>query len=251
MSIAEKLTTIAENMQGVYDKGFADGQSQGGGDEYQTAMWNGIQQNGTRTDYQNAFRYWKKSHDYWKPLYDIKTGGISMMFYGFSSDIGLPELCKRAGITIDTSGSTTFGQVFSYATIPDVGTIDFTNENCTSIGTPFIYSYVAKAHLIVKADGSQTGWTNVFTGAKYLTDLTIEGVIGDTASFRDCPLNKASIENVFEVLSGTKSGKTVTFKKSAVNDAFGIDVDDETTFPEGSEYYELRNSKSNWTVGYA
>ena len=31
MSIAEKLTTIAENQQKVYDAGFTAGQAQGGG----------------------------------------------------------------------------------------------------------------------------------------------------------------------------------------------------------------------------
>jgi hypothetical protein len=39
--------------------------------------------------------------------------------------------------------------------------------------------------------------------------------------------------------------------KAAVNNAFGIDVDDASTYPEGSEYYNLRYSKSNWTFNYA
>ena len=41
------------------------------------------------------------------------------------------------------------------------------------------------------------------------------------------------------------TGASITLSKTAVNNAFEIDVDDTTTYPEGSEFYVLRNSKNN------
>jgi uncharacterized protein YcsI (UPF0317 family) len=97
----------------------------------------------------------------------------------------------------------------------------------------------------------QTGsLTAVFNNANALVNLTMEGVLANSIDVRWCPLSKESITSVCNVLSSTITGKTVTFKKSAVNTAFGIDVDNEATYPEGSEFYELRHSKDNWTFSY-
>ena len=248
-AIESKGVTVGDGRIDTYADKIAEISGGGGSDEYRTALWNGIQQKGGRKDYQHAFRGWSSAHDYWKPIYDINMTNCSFAFYSFTSNVGLPELCERAGISIDFSRCSTYNQTFSYCNCPDVGVIDMRGTNAT--GSCFQYSYVKKVHIILKADGSQTHTSGAFTGATYLTDLTLEGAIGKTISFRDCPLNKASIENVFDVLLSSATGQTVTFKKTAVNTAFGINVDDESTFPEGSEYYELRNSKSNWTVSYA
>ena len=86
MSIAEKLTTIAENEQKVFEAGYNEGKQEGYGegqldgynDGYDTgvidgrqaeydAFWDIYQVNGARTDHQNAFGnfYWNK--DTFKP----------------------------------------------------------------------------------------------------------------------------------------------------------------------------------------
>lgn len=77
--------------------------------------------------------------------------------------------------------------------------------------------------------------------------------ISQSISLSSCPLNQKSIACVFNALSSTTSGKTLTLKKSAVNEAFGIDVDNMNTWEEtaaGMHYKHLRNSRSNWTVSY-
>jgi hypothetical protein len=74
--------------------------------------------------------------------------------------------------------------------------------------------------------------------------------IGNDLDMSACPLSKDSIISVITSLSASASGKTLKLKKTAVNTAFGMDVDDESTYPEGSEYYELRHSKDNWTFSY-
>ena len=207
------LDDMALAIPEVYDKGFEDGQSQGGSDEYQTALWDGLQQNGKRTDYQHAFRSWKNAQNFWKPVHDINAVNISSMFYDFHSTVGLPELCKQAGISFDTSKVTAFAQTFTYAQMPDVGVIDTTGAKAT--GSLFMNSYVKKAHLKLKPDGSQVHISGVFTGATRLNDLTIEGAIGNSLPISS-PLSPQSMISVITHLvnyAGTdKEGvNTITF----------------------------------------
>ena len=66
--------------------------------------------------------------------------------------------------------------------------------------------------------------------------------------FKSCPLSRKSIGSVISALSGSASDKTLTLKKSAVNEAFGIDVDNEDSWT--LEFELLRDSKDNWTIAY-
>lgn len=92
---------------------------------------------------------------------------------------------------------------------------------------------------------------STFWGCIALEKIDIIGTIKISLYFEDClSLSKLSITSIVKALSQTTSGLTITFSKTAVNNAFGINVDDPTTYPEGSEYYMLRNSKSNWTFNY-
>lgn len=91
-----------------------------------------------------------------------------------------------------------------------------------------------------------------FQACSALNEIRIVGTIKISLDFKDSTLlSKESITSIVNALSQTTSGLTITFSKTAVNNAFGINVDDPTTYPEGSEYYILRNSKSNWTFNYA
>ena len=114
--------------------------------------------------------------------------------------------------------------------------------------------YAAAIHtidkIILKDDGSQT-FSSTFLHYKQIENVVFEGVIGTTINFQwSTKLTRDSLISIINALSSDTSGLTVTFSTDAVNSAFGIDVNDESTFPEGSEYYTLRNSKSNWTFNY-
>ena len=94
--------------------------------------------------------------------------------------------------------------------------------------------------------------SSAFTGCTALENITVSGSTQISLVFTSCTnLNKASIESIINSLSSTTSGLTLTLSKAAVNTAFGIDVDDVSTYPEGSEYYNLRHSKPDWNVSYA
>lgn len=254
MNIAEHITQLKQDIDDVYIKGYEDGQASGGGgsDEYDK-FWDMVQQKGNRKDYQQAFRNWYI--DDWKPKYDIQPTLAMHMFYAtkyHSSDSTrrLPELVANAGITLDFSKCTGFSQFCSYSWITHYGTIDTTGA--TALTSAFIYAEQMKQlHLKIKDNGSTT-FLNSFTGSPNLEDFQIvSGKIGQDFDISPTKvLNKTSITSIINALLESASGKTVTLSKTAVNNAFGINVDDEATYPEGSEYYILRHSKDNWTFSY-
>ena len=128
---------------------------------------------------------------------------------------------------IDTTGMKNITSLFHYA------------ANLTTI-----------TKLILKDDGSQVAST-AFNGATKLVTMIVEGTIGQNFDLSPCTkLSKESITSVINALSSTTTSMKLTLSKTAVNNAFGINVDDATTYPEGSEYYTLRHSKDNWTISY-
>ena len=110
MSIAEKLVTVAESMQGVYDKGFADGQSQGSDSWYDT-FWDTFQQNGNRQNYTNAFVSgnanqhsvgWTNAN--FKPKYSFDNIiGYAMFDYSMIEG-SLSEILNDLGLTLTFKG---------------------------------------------------------------------------------------------------------------------------------------------------
>ena len=95
-------------------------------------------------------------------------------------------------------------------------------------------------------------FSDTFTNCTELENLIILGTIehdGFNVQW-STKLMKDSIISIFMALSTTTSGLSITLSKTAVNNAFGIDVDDEATYPEGSPYYELRHLRDNWTINY-
>lgn len=70
MSIADKLTTIAENEEKVFTAGKTA--------EYD-AFWDSFQNYGNKTSYWGAFAYWKD--DIYKPKYTIRAASTNYMFY--------------------------------------------------------------------------------------------------------------------------------------------------------------------------
>ena len=71
MSISDKLTTIAENEQKIYNKGYNDGREQGG-DSYYDEFWDAYQEKGNRQQYYKAFSGTAWTKNTFKPKYPIK-----------------------------------------------------------------------------------------------------------------------------------------------------------------------------------
>ena len=246
MSISEKLVTIAQNEQKVYDAG-----KKSQYDEF----WDNFQYNGRRTKNGDGFCSFENSHVYWnetnfKPKYDLKpVGGNDSMFRCMRVP-DFPELFENLGIKLDLSQVTTFNDAFYYTKTDHLGILDL--SSCSSMNYVF-YGCSVKTidKLILRSSGVSVNCA--FQNASYLENITIEGkIINNGFNFRWSPrLTQDSLISIINALSSDTSGLTITFSKTAINNAFGIDIDDEATYPEGSEYYTLRNTKSNWTFNYA
>ena len=237
MSIAEKLTTVAENVPKVYEAG-------------KTAewhrFWDAFQLNGTRTAYDYAFYSCGDSavnggwtDEIFKPKYDIKPKGTCYSMF-FRSNI--KDLTKTGcGVDIDFSQATTFNAMFYASGIVTLGVLDL--RNVTNISQAFQYCNYLKTieKIILKDDGSQTISDTTFQWASELQEIRFEGAIGCNINFQwQSKLSKASITSIVNALSPTASGKTATFDISAITSAFGA-----TTNPE---WTALVATKQNWTI---
>lgn len=115
MSIADKLTTIAENEQKVYDAGAKSEHDK---------FWDAFQENGKRVSYSNVFleatRYWSKES--FKPKYNIAPkGSVASMFFIRDNTyvptvypkIEMDKLEDELGIKFDFSNATNFSYAFA------------------------------------------------------------------------------------------------------------------------------------------
>lgn len=211
--------------------------------------WDVIQANGTRNAYQYAFIYWDT--EYIKPKYKVvpTAGHCGQIFYSNK------KLKKVEAEYFD------FSQVPipSYASNGDSYTFQFCSEleEIEDIGL-LGYFYTGTFHgcsklhtiAVLRSNEKTTFTSNPFHSCSSLVNINILGTIGQNGfnTQWSTKLSKASFISIINALSTTTSGLTVTFSKTAVNNAFGINIDDESTYTE--EWNTLRNSKSNWTFNF-
>jgi hypothetical protein len=101
----------------------------------------------------------------------------------------------------------------------------------------------------------------MFASCGALKTITeVEGTIGTSIVLGSCPLDKGTILRVYDALSTTTTGKTVTFKKTAVDAAFETSkgAKDGSTSPEWLALKATRQTVdengdvvSGWNIGLA
>ena len=244
MSIADKLKTIAENEQKVFEAGKKS--------EYDR-FWDNYQDKGNRTDYGSGFgSCW--TSDIFKPKYDIVPISAYMMFNNSKMAIDLVEHLEKLGVALDFSKAPSTQYMFQSSSFTRVGIIDVrastnsrpldaTFSNCRKLIT------IDKIYLKTGASGE---FNATFSNCTALENVTFEGSI--TKNGLDVhwstKLTKASIISIVNALSNTTSGLTVTLSKTAVNTAF----ETSTGANNGStstEWTTLIGTKSNWTISLA
>ncbi len=249
MTVSEKLSLIAQNEQKVYEKAK---------NSQNDMFWKAITNNGTRTDYNSAFikGNWNKNN--FLPTYNIVPKHANQMFYQLEPgseelQIDMEELERKQGIKFDFSQCVSFDRIFAGGLFSSINVLDMSS----STGNPSYVFYGAytsrRLRRINRLIFSQnTTPHSTWFGYSDITHIGFEGVLAKNGlNVAPCALDKESITKLIGILSPDTSGLTVTLSKKAINNAFGIDIDDETTYPEGSEYYILRNTKQNWTFNYA
>ena len=201
MNIAEKLTTVAENEQKVYDAGKQNCISD---------FWDAFQDGGNMKNYSYAFANRRFNDDTFKPKYDIRPTNAQYIFYG-SAITDIAQKLKECGVVLDTSQATNLDYGFYYAkgTIPVIDT-----RSCEQLLVTFCgNTYHTIEKLILKDDGSQT-FPSTFSDAIELRNIVIEGCIGKSISFGHCPYitnnSLMSIINALKNCSGTAAKPTLT-----------------------------------------
>lgn len=233
MTIAEKITRIAEDMPKIYEAGKKK--------EYD-AFWDGFQDCGNRTDYHYGFSGKGWSEKTFKPKYDIVvTGGDGMfMWFNFLSTnpvFDLKGYLDKRGLKLDFSQCTaSCYRTFMYSKISKVGVIDL-SKSATSLSSFFYYSTVDDIEKLIIPDNYTGDFTSMFYNCTRLVNIRFGGLIRKNIDFQYSPLNKESIIDICEHLSSDAIGQTITFKKTAKEAAF-----------TDAEWQELIATKPNWTI---
>ena len=205
MSIAEKLQTIAENEQRVYEAGKQA--------EYDR-FWETHLANMGDGFFAFAGKGW--NDETFNPPHGtvLRPTYASNMFSG-TGITDLVALCEEGEITLDFSQSWTLSQLFytlsGRAYLTRVGVINTTRA--ASLGQ--VFAGQSNLHTIIKLvfkeDGSQ-GISNLFTGCTALANMIIEGTIGKNGfNVSDCVLlSHDSLMSIINHLKSGVSGLTVT-----------------------------------------
>jgi hypothetical protein len=165
MSIADKLTTIAENESKVYEAG-----KKAQYDEF----WDNYQSNGKRTHYKYAFggQGW---YNTFYPKYDMKPTTANYMFMANTNISDLVERLAETGVELDFSNCTSFDNTFSSTQFTRIGVVDLSKAT-TNTNT---FAYNGSMKIIDKIIVSEiTPYSNIFVNNMALTELRVEGVIG-------------------------------------------------------------------------
>jgi hypothetical protein len=229
MNIAEKLMTIAENVDKVYEAG----KRAGGGDGWYDTFWDAFQQNGNRTAYPNAFYGW--TDGCFRPKYDIvPTGnGANSMFYK-TSLTNIKGMLEASGVVLDTSKATDLGSMFnSDQKATSIPVIDA--SSCLSMNSTFRYLSVTEIAIISLR--SDCTFTNTFKNCPNLVNLSIAGTIGNNGiDLNDSRnLSAESIKNILSILedkTGDTSGTEWKITLGSTNLNKVADMMENDTLPE-------------------
>ena len=236
MSIAEKLSVIAENQEKIFDAGKKS--------EYDS-FWGSYQHEGKGAVWYNyAFAGKRWNEKTFRPKYDLVASGCAYMFSD-SSIKNLKQLLSQRGLRLDTSKATSVAYMFSNSLTAEIGVLDMTSATALT-GLFYGADVVTIDKLILNAGGTNT-FTNAFFEAKYLENITVEGIVGNPLDMHwSTKLGKESIENLFSHLSGEK-GATLTLSLDAVDSAFQSE-DGACDGSDTAEWQALVEAHAGWTV---
>lgn len=251
MSIADKLTTIADNQQKVYDTGYEKGNQTGydaGRNDEWSDFWDSFQDYGKRTRYLGAFSGW--TTDAFRPKYDITFPGVRSdleahnLFAASKITGSLTEILDKYGVKIDFSNLTNIHEIFSNCSFSE---ITLYAPKAKSGYGPFGWSQKLETLTVTLSD--DFAWEAFIQEAQKLTNFTLNSKITKKGfNVQWSPkLSKESIISIINALSDTTTALTVTLSKTAVNNAFETakgNADGSTS----EEWAALIATKQNWTI---
>ena len=194
MSIADKLQTIADNEQNVYNSGKKA--------EYDR-FWDEYQKNGKRADYTNAFSYGWNDKAY-NPKYNINTAGSNMLYIYQSTEI------TDTKINIKVANGTARRMFYSATNLKTIKNLNVNK------GVPFAENFVgctALQNLTIEGTIGQNGFD--VRWSTLLSKESIESIINaltnnTTITNPTITLSLTAINKAFETSEGANDGSTST-----------------------------------------
>ena len=240
----KNVEEVPERIDVIYEEGYIQSNRE---------MWDAITNYNTRTTYEIGFRDW--NIEYLSPPYKIIPTHKRTLNQTFS---GIPNLKKIEAAFFDfskkTKGTTslegvyyTFYNNLELEEIEDIG-LQPEYGYYTSFGNCIKLKKIA----CIRSDEDTRYNGEVFNYCYELEDVTFEGVIGQNGiNLRwSKKLSKKSWQNIISHLSTTTSGLSITGSLASVKKTFetspGANDGDTST-----EWLELQNSRSNWTISLA
>lgn len=166
MSIAEKLTTIAENTPKVYEAGK---------DAQWNEFWDSYQARGAAlySSYLFAGNGWRDKH--FKPKYDIvvSKGGATGMFRQCRIT-NLKKILQECGVILDTSQATDLSNAFSYSKITYLPKISLKS---VTTGTDYIFGSTSTETNLISIDEVEVAETTTIKSNAFNYDSKLEHVI--------------------------------------------------------------------------
>ncbi len=265
MSIAEKLTAVAENEQRVAQILSDCNQHLSGrlDDEAKTltelpdkivAMYDCGAENGYADGYTTGYSEGYSSGiqaEYDKFWDAYQNNGTLTNYYQLFMQSGWDDTTFNPKYPITCSGTQSYhvtnaSQIFYNCYITEI------NIPITVTGLPMTQTFYNCTKLEKIADltlNGVTGFSQCFSYCSALEDINVHGSIDVNFSLAAATaLSRDSIVNVFEALSNDADGQTATFNKKAVDKAFETSegANDGSTNPD-SEWVALTDWKTNWT----
>lgn len=203
MSISEKLTTIAENEQKVYDKGAEDASIK---------FWNGFTDNRTRLTYTKAFQYMNFSGmtipNGLITSDEMVFGSMFMSYSGTTLPLGIDMLNVNLSLSRPQSPAYRMFQgcdFLKYVYDMKLPAMDYYN---------FAFAFCFELETIEMIRSNQaSNFDKAFEECYALKNITFEGVIGTDLNFQYSPLTIESMKNIISHLadySGTENAATHT-----------------------------------------
>lgn len=237
MSIADKLATVAENEQKVYEAGKTAEWS---------AFWDDYQTNGTRTNYARAFYQAGWTDTTFRPKYDIKPTGTVTNCFENSKITNLKECLAFNDVKFDFTMCTSVYQLFYSAAVVAVGELDISpvEGNCSGL---FQACRVLETVELLTVSEKNTTYATAFNQCNVLSEIRMAGVLALDLSFQYSPLSVASMKSVISCLknyAGTDKEYTYTLTFPA---ARWTALEADSTAPDGGTWQSYVQSLG-WNV---
>lgn len=237
MTIADKLQTIADNTQRVFNAGYLEGQEAGGYNEgkqaERDAFWDVYLSDGSQKRASYMFSEARFGFSNFYPNREIRpVGRAQNLFYNFGAEVNgvkesakdLRERLRECGVSLDLSQATNLVNCFAYARFTGLPVLDFRGCGSETISVfEGEYSLSEIDEIKVDADNTFTGWFNNCTA---LTDVTFSGIIAHDVNLQwSTKLSRASINSLIWICNESQGYSfNVTLSLAAVNKAFETSV---------------------------